>query len=183
MPDILRKFLLAALMIAWGAAPAWSAGMPEYGTKNFTPGGDAPAYFTNEGGALGVAADFGTDQRTPAPAVRAESEPRHTAHASGQRHGTAAAGRHGTGRLASQAHGRGRSSHTAVAQAHGRRQTTHAHARGGSLHMASAKVERGATTRRSAASGRGTRSAKSGGAKPAKTGVRHAAAGPASRRG
>lgn len=180
MPDMLRKSLLAAVIVL-GAAPAWGAGMPEYGTKNFTPGADAPSYFTNETGALGVAADFGADPRAAAlsPAVRAESGPRRAATTSAHRHATPAASR----RVASQAHGHGRSVHTAAAHGHGRSfQTTKGDKRGGSLHMASAKRERGATTSRAAA-GRGTRSAKSSGAKPGKVRVRHAAAPPSSRKG
>lgn len=183
MPDVLRKFLLAAL-VAW-SAPAWGAGMPEYGTKNFTPGADAPSYFTNETGALGVAADFAADQRAaaPAPALRAHSQPHRTAHATSRAHGRTAAGRHGARSAATQAPGHGRPLHTAAAHGHGRpAQTTKGDRRSGSLHMASAKRERGATASRAAA-GRGTRSAKSGGVKPAKARVRHAAAPPASRNG
>lgn len=187
MPDILRKFLLAAL-IAGGVAPAWGAGMPEYGTKNFSPGADAPSYFTNENGVLGVAADFATDQHAaaPAPAVRAESEPRRAAHPTGHGHGKSAAGRNGTRRVASSAHAHGRPLPTASAHQHSRPlQTAQGHGRGGSSHLASAKRGGSAAASRSAAAaGRGARTAKSGGAKPAgKAGVRHAAARPTSRKG
>lgn len=185
MPDILRKSLLAAV-IALGAAPAWGAGMPEYGTKNFTPGADAPSYFTNETGALGVAADFGSDPRAaaPSPAVRAESGPRRAATTSVHRHPASAASRHGGRRVASQAHGHGRTSQPPATHAHGRSpRTTQAHTRGGSLHMASAKEQRGAAARRPAAGGRSARAAKSNRPGHGKAGVRHAAAPPASRKG
>ena len=55
MPDMLIRLALAAA-IAGAAIPARGAGMPEVGTKNFSPGGGAPSYFTNENGVVGTAA-------------------------------------------------------------------------------------------------------------------------------
>jgi hypothetical protein len=61
--------------------------MPDYGTKNFNPGGDTPAYFSNEYGAPAVAADEVIDDggdEVPHRSLRA-SEPRHHAAAWGYR--------------------------------------------------------------------------------------------------
>jgi hypothetical protein len=77
MPNTLTKLALAAAM-SCAALPGWGAGMPDYGTKNFTPGGDAPAYFSNESGAvLGVAADeAATDDGADRTAGSLQYEPR-----------------------------------------------------------------------------------------------------------
>jgi hypothetical protein len=56
MPDMLIRLAVAAAIAGAAAIPAWGAGMPEFGTKNFSPGGDAPSYFSNENGVVGTAA-------------------------------------------------------------------------------------------------------------------------------
>ena len=61
MPKMLIRYALAAA-IAGAGTPAWSAGIPDFGTKNFSPGSDAPAYFSNESGAFfGAAASENED--------------------------------------------------------------------------------------------------------------------------
>ena len=50
MPAALKPMILVAA-IAWGATPVWGAGMPEFGTKNFSPDAATPAYFSNESSA------------------------------------------------------------------------------------------------------------------------------------
>jgi|GEM_PF-2670955 hypothetical protein len=41
---------ILALALAVTGPPAWAAGMPPYGTKNFTPAPGTPSYFTGERG-------------------------------------------------------------------------------------------------------------------------------------
>jgi hypothetical protein len=53
MPGLLIRFAFAAA-VASAAMPAWGAGMADFGTKNFSPGIDAPSYFSNENGAPGA---------------------------------------------------------------------------------------------------------------------------------
>lgn len=61
MPSMLIRYALAMAITCAGTS-AWSAGIPDYGTKNFSPGSDAPSYFSNENGAfLGAAASESTD--------------------------------------------------------------------------------------------------------------------------
>ena len=53
MPSKLTRISVAALLVGAGllacaGSPARAAGMPDTGTKNFVPGGDAPAYLVNE---------------------------------------------------------------------------------------------------------------------------------------
>ena len=53
MPSTLTRICFAALLacaglMACAGLPAYAAGMPDTGTKNFVPGGDAPAYLVNE---------------------------------------------------------------------------------------------------------------------------------------
>jgi len=67
MPVGLIRFIFVAL-VAGAAVPAWGAGIPDYGTKNFSPGGDSPSYFTNENGVVvGVSESDGTDDGTDTP--------------------------------------------------------------------------------------------------------------------
>jgi hypothetical protein len=78
MPVTLTRFVFAAA-IACAALPARGAGMPDYGTKNFSPGGAAPSYFTNENGAvLGIPEAENTDDGADAAdrAASAAPEPR-----------------------------------------------------------------------------------------------------------
>jgi len=53
MSSKLTRICVAALLacaglLAGAGSPAQAAGMPDTGTKNFVPGGDAPAYLVNE---------------------------------------------------------------------------------------------------------------------------------------
>jgi hypothetical protein len=67
MPATLTRFVFAAA-IACAALPVWGAGMPDYGTKNFNPGGATPSYFTNENSAvLGTAENESTDDGADMP--------------------------------------------------------------------------------------------------------------------
>lgn len=54
MPGKLSQIWFAAVLACAGL-PALGAGMPDSGTKNFVPGGDAPSFFTNENGAVAAA--------------------------------------------------------------------------------------------------------------------------------
>jgi hypothetical protein len=86
MGGAVTRFVSAAA-IACLAIPAWSGDMPDFGTKNFSPGGETPSYFSNEYGAPAVAADEITDDGgdgAPHRSLRA-SEPRHRAVAWGYR--------------------------------------------------------------------------------------------------
>jgi hypothetical protein len=117
MRGVLTRFVSAAA-IACLAIPAWSASMPDIGTKNFSPGGDTPSYFSNEYGAPAVAADEITDDGAddaPHRSLRA-SEPRHHAAAWGYRARVTAT--HGSGyhvRLVSHATRFGNAKSTRVA--------------------------------------------------------------------
>ena len=78
MPVTITRFVFAAA-IACAAPPAHGAGMPDYGTKNFSPGGAAPSYFTNENGAVsGIPEAENTDDGadTTDRAASAAPEPR-----------------------------------------------------------------------------------------------------------
>jgi hypothetical protein len=77
MPGLLIRVAFTAA-VAGAAIPAWSAGMPEFGTKNFSPGGDAPSYFSNENGVVnavaGEAWDDGDDGATGSVSVGTEPD-------------------------------------------------------------------------------------------------------------
>jgi hypothetical protein len=71
MPAALKSIVFAAAL-GWAAAPLWAAGMPDTGTKNFSPGAGTPAYFTNDGNAGDTeAADDGADVPTRSVAAAA----------------------------------------------------------------------------------------------------------------
>ena len=173
MPVKLTKIWFATIM-ALASLPALAADMPGSGTKNFIPGGDAPAYFTNENGAVsGVAAvdettsDDGVDQTLGSP--RSETAPMHSARTMTRRHG-------------------------GLAASHRREKYSEANftAGGRSAHVAGANKTRiapvGAPLRSPRTTGRATNppKAKSDGAgiaRPAKSSTRHAAAKSAARKG
>ncbi len=173
MPVKLKKIWFATV-VALVSLPALAADMPGSGTKNFIPGGDAPAYFTNENGAVsGVAAvdettsDDGVDQTIGAP--RSETAPMHSARTVTRRHGGLAASHR-------------REKYSAV----------NFTARGRSAHVASANKTRiasvGAPVRSTRTTGRTTNPPKAkfegaGIARPAKSSARHAAAKSSARRG
>src|SRR5271165_5146128 len=82
MPNQLMTVLFAAaLALTSGAAVGFE--MPSYGSKNFSPPGDAPSYFTNENGGLSgrgvdtAAIDTSADE-TAAP-THSDVEPVHSA--------------------------------------------------------------------------------------------------------
>jgi len=160
----LTRFALAA-MIAGAAIPASGAGMPDFGTKNFNPGADAPSYFSNENAAIGPASgeamDDGGDDAPIRPMTTAE--PRGTASASLRHHGRFSASQ--------------RSGSHRVAYA---RSSGHAHwasARGGRTEASG----RGRPREGSAREAR-YRSSTTGNAKPMRS-ARHVAARSSSRRG
>jgi hypothetical protein len=173
MPVKLTKIWFAAMM-ALAGLPALAADMPGSGTKNFIPGGDAPAYFTNENGAVsGMAAvdettsDDGVDQTLGAP--RSETAPMRSARTMTRGHG-------------------------GLAVSHRREKYSAANftARGRSAHVASANKTRiafvGAPLRSPRTTGRTTnppkaKSDRAGIARPGKSSARHAAARSAARKG
>src|SRR5271170_3087879 len=72
MPVTLTRFVFAAA-VACAAVPGWGAGMPDYGTKNFSPGGATPSYFTNENSAVfGAAENENTDDGADTPTRTSE---------------------------------------------------------------------------------------------------------------
>src|SRR5437667_5754437 len=96
-----------ATALAFASGPALAVEMPSYGSKNFSPPGDAPSYFTNENGGVAgrgpdtAAIDTGTDE-TAGP-TRSDVEPMHSARTKGGRHGKhAASARHVSGKSKSQ---------------------------------------------------------------------------------
>jgi hypothetical protein len=171
MPVKLTKIWFAA-MVALASLPALADDMPGSGTKNFTPGGDAPAYFTNENGAVsGVAAvdeatsDDGVDQTLGSPRIA----PMNSARTMTRRHGGLTASHR-------------REKYSAV----------NFTVRGRSAHVASANKTRiasvGAPLRSPRSTGRITNPSKAksdgaGIARPAKSSTRHAAARSAARKG
>ena len=85
MPDMLIRLALAAAIVGT-TIPAWGAGMPDLGTKNFSPGGDAPSYFSNENGVMGTAAGEAWDDGEDA-AISSASETSEPAHIASRYHG------------------------------------------------------------------------------------------------
>jgi hypothetical protein len=86
MPVALKAMVLAAV-IGLAATPVWAAGIPEFGTKNFSPGEATPAYFSNENGTGDAeAADDGADDTTTRPVDRVAA-PRYAVDAARQRRG------------------------------------------------------------------------------------------------
>jgi hypothetical protein len=169
MPVKLTKIWFAA-MVALATLPALAADMPGSGTKNFIPGGDAPAYFTNENGAVsGVAAvdettsDDGVDQTLGSP--RSETAPTHSARTMTRRPG-------------------------GLTASHRREKYSAANftAKGRPAHAVSASKTRMASVRAPLRSTRTTNQQKAkydgaGIARPAKSSARHAAAKSSARRG
>lgn len=89
------RLTIAVMAVLLGAAgwPAFAAEMPAYGTKNFTPGGDTPAYFTHSVAAPTVRSEdwSAADQAaaTAAPAAASEHASRAT-----ERHSSRTASHH-----------------------------------------------------------------------------------------
>jgi hypothetical protein len=107
MPHTLIRLAFIAA-VAGAAIPAWGAGMPDFGTKNFSPGGDAPSYFSNENGAPGTTemTDDGADD-IPARSMRPASAPRSADWATSAPHGKFLAARGSISRSTGQWHSAG----------------------------------------------------------------------------
>lgn len=172
MPGNQAKIWLAALLVCGGLSTA-AAEMPASGTKNFVPGGEAPSYFTNEAGAVAVAA---TDQPAADDGVDQISRSRYfdtglrrSANKIEERRGKLAA-----------AHSAKR--HTAAnsrAQASSKLAVRRSNARAAFVGGPSKPIRSASRT----AESRETRTAKAGAGKSARTSVRHAMAKSASKRG
>ena len=89
MPEMLIRLALAAA-IAGAAIQASGAEMPEFGTKNFSPGGGAPSYFTNENGVVGTAAGEAWDDGEDA-AISSASDTNEPARMTSRNHDRVAA--------------------------------------------------------------------------------------------
>jgi hypothetical protein len=172
MPGKLSQIWFAAVLACAGL-PALAAEMPDSGTKNFVPGGDAPAFFTNENGAVAAAAadestaDDGADQSLHSP--RSAPGPIRDATVSTRRHGKLAASHTREQRTAANSRERGRA--PPVASRKGAR-------------AASAGKPAGSTrTASRAAVSTRPMTAKVGGAHQARQNARHAAAKSVARRG
>src|SRR5271165_785778 len=160
MPNQLMTVLFAAaLALTSGAAVGFE--MPSYGSKNFSPPGDAPSYFTNENGGLSgrgvdtASIDTGAEENAASPEV----EPEHVA------------------RTKNGHHGRYASSRTSARHASG-----NSKAEGGSAHYAQAAKPGKASSFSQPAGAKGVAklppagAAKAKMAKPAKSNLRHASA-------
>lgn len=79
MPRVRMKIWIAAVLAA-AASPA-VAGMPDIGTKNFTPGSDVPSYLTNENLAVAPGSPgqspIGTAYNQPADPLPSVTAPVH----------------------------------------------------------------------------------------------------------
>lgn len=170
MPNKLAT-LVTAVAFAASIVPAHAAGMPDTGTKNFVPGGDAPSYLTNEnlavapGSAAEPAAATADDQTEGSES--STGAPVHWAQTRAQHHGKLAADRKTAQRTAAKAKTHIRSSH-----------------------FANAKTVRGSKATSLGKDVRPTRpvsktasSARTGTAMHGKASVRHAAARSSARRG
>ncbi len=162
MPRLLTRWVLAAAIASVGG-PLWAAGMPDFGTKNFSPGADVPSFFSNEnavfaGPAPAESMDDGGDVSTGP--IRAVAVARRSAGTAMHRHGLVTHARKSAS---------GRAMHFARAR----------NARAISIGY-STRSQRAATMTQSA--GRGPKAPRAG-AKPGKSGVRHAAAKSPSHRG
>jgi hypothetical protein len=170
MPVTLMRFAFVAALV-YAAAPAWGAGMPDYGSKNFSPGGATPSYFTNENTAILGTAETDTDDGADASADMTGSTPESQRADRSSRYRVG----HHHGKLA------GRSFEA--------RATSHSRARGGALRSAAAEGSRTASSGRAsgrwahAAPAASARSARTGGTRPAKAAARHASARSWSRKG
>lgn len=107
---------LAAVLCCAGL-PVLAAGMPDYGSKNFAPGGGTPAFFSNETAAPTVRSDDWSAVDAAAGPARPAAAPVHTASARSHRHGKIAANHRGGGtRTIGKAGGKTRSSRLAAAK-------------------------------------------------------------------
>jgi hypothetical protein len=135
MPNRLRIAVLAVALSAAGV-PAYAAEIPVYGTKNFTPGGDTPAYFTHNVAAPTVRSeDWSAADQAAGPAAPAAAA-EHVSQATARHHGKVAGNHHGGSHVASKAKGKSRASRaTAAKPGKATRTASAAHARpAGSSH-------------------------------------------------
>ncbi len=143
-----KIWFAAALAVA--VSPAVAGEMPVLGTKNFVPGGDAPAFFTHGSGAGEdpAASDDGLDKTIDRPHVASATS--HSAASANRRHGGPAGAHRATSRAAADSG------------------------------IASRRTQ--SVRARTAAAGTAT-TAKGGSIRSGKSGIRHAAARSASRKG
>lgn len=98
MPSMLKGLVFVAA-IAFAAAPAWAAGMPDFGTKNFSPDLATPAYFSNENGGGDAETVYdGADDTAARPVDRVAAP--HYAEGAAQHHHGEAVGRRNAGHSA-----------------------------------------------------------------------------------
>jgi hypothetical protein len=153
---MLIRYALAAA-IAGAGTPAWSAGIPDFGTKNFSPGSDAPAYFSNESGAfLGAAASENEDGSDVPGSMQATAEPDYSVSTGPRRHSRLVY----SGRSGSRGTPRGYSLHLANAKS--------------TRSMSTSRFERPAHSASAAQPATKARAPKSGGTKLGKSSLRHA---------
>ncbi|HEY3909169.1 MAG TPA: hypothetical protein VGM07_04685 [Stellaceae bacterium] len=170
MPGKLTQIWFAAVLACAGV-PAHAAGMPDIGTKNFVPGGDAPAYLTNENLAVPPGSPgqspIGTAYNEPAAPPPFAAAPARAPRAQARGHNRVAADHakppHGAASWAA----KHRSMRVVRRMAAG--------GRGSVSHARTARMTRGAP----AAAAR----ARTAPARRVRTGVRHAAAKSVARRG
>jgi hypothetical protein len=161
--------MAAACAVSIGSARA--AGMPDTGTKNFVPGGDTPAYLTNENLAVapGSAAEpvaATADDQAEGP-ERSTAAPMHWAQTPERRHGKLAAG-HKSARYAAA------NPRTPIRSTHAASTRMVRASRSGSIDKSPRSVR---------AAGRTASATRTGAAVHGKASVRHAAARSAARRG
>ena len=122
MLNLKITFLAGAL--AFACLPALGAELPDYGSKNFSPSGDTPSYFTNEAAPVAARTADTTepdwsavDEMTPA---RPSLERTRSAHIHSGGHGRYRAGTHVTGGGKAPVVLRGTTSAKATGGRHGR---------------------------------------------------------------
>lgn len=113
-----NRLTIAVLAVALGAAglPAFAAEMPAYGTKNFTPGGATPAYFTHNTAAPTVRSEDWSAADQGAAEVDAAEPPSHAPAATARHHAELSAHHRAGTRTAGKTKGKSRATHLAVAK-------------------------------------------------------------------
>jgi hypothetical protein len=109
MPKLTITFLAGAL--AFASLPALAVDLPDYGSKNFSPSGDTPTYFTNESAPVAArTADTSerdwsaVDAMAPAMPVGPSRSTHRSNGGRGKYHAAHGSGRYGAGRLSGYAH-------------------------------------------------------------------------------
>ncbi|MGH7058849.1 MAG: hypothetical protein ACREFH_00565 [Stellaceae bacterium] len=113
-----KRLTIAVLAVALSAAglPAFAAEMPAYGTKNFTPGGATPAYFTHNTAAPTVRSEDWSAADQGAAAVDAAEPPSHAPAAEARHHAKLSAHHRAGSRTAGKTKDKSRATHLAVAK-------------------------------------------------------------------